>query len=528
MGAVLLSVAFGIRNEQYLPGQGWSAGLLLTAFSFTGALAGLVVRVALRAVERALRRARELEIETVLIRRQERRRLSIDLQLVLDEGLRELGRMTGVPSDATVPQLRDVLTQVDDMSRQLLVQTRVLLEALRPTEPLAELAAPTVVNTVNWPAFRWVWRATGAVCLTIAILTAVLSDASMISTWVAVLAWSSAALAFWRPVVGVLCAACCLAVVVITIMVGGTPGRWDVVATAVLCVVISVNFPKWIGALILAGIPFLMFVGLVEPEASTHVFIHVYIGAIALLIGWSWQYLQARQSEATSDLLHSSEQRDQVIDQERESLARELHDVVAHQLSITSMMIMASSASAERGELQQVVMRLHATITSAQSELETLVAGLQLATSRIGPLVTPTLMAANLTKRLDDQGFQAHMHIDAASDELEPAQMITVVRVMQEATTNILRYAAAETSCDFTVRVGPAAITAEVASELSSTPRRSALSSGWGLRGLRERTDLLGGSFESGPRQGRWLVSMQLPHHQAEADGRVKRAVATP
>ncbi|MDO5735074.1 MAG: histidine kinase [Propionibacteriaceae bacterium] len=523
VGGVLLSTAFGIRNEYYLPGEGWQAGPLLSAFCFTGGLAGLLVRMALRAVERALRRARELEVETVLIRRQERRRLSADLQLVLDEGLSELERMTAAANDATVPQLLEVLKRVDAMSRQLMAQTHALLEALRPTKPLADAKAPTVANR---PALRWVRRSAAAVCLTLAVLIAVVSEGSTVSTWVAVLAWSSAALAFWRPVVGIFGAASCLAVVVITIMVGGAPGRWDVIATAVLCMVISVHFPRWIGALVVSGIPFLLFVALVEPDDSLHAPTHIYAGAVALLIGWSWQYLQARQSEATSEFLRSSEQRDHVVDQERESLARELHDVVAHQLSIVSMMIMACSATTERGALREVVMRLHDNTASAQSELDALVAGLKVEASRTGRHVTPTRMAFNLAKRLDEQGFHAQMHIDPASDELEPVQMITVVRVMQEATTNILRYAAPGASCDFMVTVGPFTITAEVESELSSTPRRSPLSSGRGLRGLRERTDLLGGSFESGPRHGRWVVSMQLPHHQVEADKRVKRSVA--
>lgn len=525
-GGALLSVSFGLRTEQYLPGQGWSTGLLLVAFMLIGGLAGLVVRIALRAIDRVLLRTRELEVEAVLIRRQERRRLSTDLQLALDDGLSELERLTLPVSDATVPRLRNVLAQVDEMSRQLLVQTRVLLEALRPTEALAELAAPRVVHSASWPALRWVWRALGAVCVIIAILMAALADASTISTWVAVLAWSAAALAFWRPVVGVFCAAACLAVVVITIIMGGTPGQWDALATAVLCVVVSVNFPKRIGALILSGAPFLIFVGFFEPDDSTHALLHAYVGALALLIGWSWQYLKARQSEATSDLLRSTGQRDHVVDEEREALARELHDVVAHQLSITSMMIMASSAATERGALQEVIMRLHANTASAQSELETLVAGLKLEASQTGPQVTPTRMASTLAKRLDEQGFRPHMDIDPSSDELEPVQMITVVRVLQEATTNILRYAAPGTACDFTVRVCPSEITLVIASELSSTSRHSSLSSGRGLRGLRERTDLLGGSFESGPDHGRWLVSMQLPHFQVE-DGELREQPVT-
>lgn len=514
IGGIALSMAYGVRSELLSAGEGWFTGLFLLIFSFCGGLAGLGVRVVLGAVERALLRARELQVEAVRIRRRERRRLAADLQLVLEQGLSELQLLTMPVLDAKVIQLRHVLVQVDEVSRRLLVQTRILLDALRVREVVEESAASVGVNKgrrLGFGRIRWVG---GAMCLLIATATPVLSGASVVSSWVAVLAWASAALAFRRPTLGALSAGVCLIGVAIVIAAGATPGRWDLMATVVLCVVISANFPKRIGALILTGLPFLAFIGFMSPNGYSHAMAHTYLGVLALLLGWSWQHLRAQHSAATTELLRSTAERDGVLDQERESLARELHDVVAHQLSLTSMMIMASSASTEPNELREVVARLHSNTASARSELETLLDGLQRETPGTGPQVTPTRMASNLAKRLEQGGFQVQMHIDPASDELETLQMITVVRVMQESTTNILRYSSSGAACEFMVRVDQSTIMAEVASEMNNAPRRSPLSSGWGLRGLRERTDLLGGSFYGGPRHGKWVVAIELPHHQ--------------
>lgn len=74
----------------------------------------------------------------------------------------------------------------------------------------------------------------------------------------------------------------------------------------------------------------------------------------------------------------------------------------------------------------------------------------------------------------------------------------------------MLRYAPSGSTCDIALDVGAAAAL-RVSSELSPTRRRSDLSTGWGLRGLRERVELSRGTFAAGPSDGYWIVEVTLP-----------------
>jgi len=88
--------------------------------------------------------------------------------------------------------------------------------------------------------------------------------------------------------------------------------------------------------------------------------------------------------------------------------------------------------------------------------------------------------------------------------------MQTFGRIMQEATTNIVRYAPAGSVCRFTLTVAED-VRLRVSSPLAPRERRSTLSLGWGLRGVAERVELSHGAFSAGPERGSWVVEVSLP-----------------
>ncbi|MGI5203619.1 sensor histidine kinase [Spirillospora sp. CA-108201] len=78
----------------------------------------------------------------------------------------------------------------------------------------------------------------------------------------------------------------------------------------------------------------------------------------------------------------------------------------------------------------------------------------------------------------------------------------TVYRVAREALTNVLRHAPGARSVTVTVEQGPEGVTVEVAGPAPAAPPRHSHRGGYGLVGMRERVESLGGSLRAGPRPG--------------------------
>ncbi|MGX2992824.1 sensor histidine kinase [Streptomyces sp. JNUCC 64] len=89
-------------------------------------------------------------------------------------------------------------------------------------------------------------------------------------------------------------------------------------------------------------------------------------------------------------------------------------------------------------------------------------------------------------------------------------------RVVREALTNVRRHARHARSVEVTVRREGAAVTVEVADDAPPDPARVP-HRGYGLVGMRERVEALGGSLDAGPRPGTgWSVRARLPLPTAE------------
>jgi signal transduction histidine kinase len=194
--------------------------------------------------------------------------------------------------------------------------------------------------------------------------------------------------------------------------------------------------------------------------------------------------------------------------QERARIAREMHDVVAHRVSLMVLHAGAMEVNApdEANAAAAALIR-----TTGRDALEELRAALGvLRSGETGQAPLPTL------DDLDDlleQSRAAGVAL-ARHDEGEPRAYPTTVertayRVVQEALTNVHKHAA-DASTAVVVRHLPDALEVVVRNEPGSSA--SLPGSGTGLTGLRERVDLLGGTFEAGRRlDGGFQVTARLP-----------------
>jgi signal transduction histidine kinase len=203
---------------------------------------------------------------------------------------------------------------------------------------------------------------------------------------------------------------------------------------------------------------------------------------------------------------------------ERSRIARELHDVVAHAVSV--MVVQAGAArfalGTDEDEVRERLLSVEATGRSAVDDLRRLLdllradddpapgaepAGPQPGLRRLGELVDG-LQRAGLPVRLESEGLPA---------ELPALLDVTAYRVVQEALTNVLKHSAAEW-VRVVVRADDESVVLEVTDGGPARGDGSAsLSTGQGLVGMRERVALFGGRLETGPLAAGWRVRAELP-----------------
>ena len=201
--------------------------------------------------------------------------------------------------------------------------------------------------------------------------------------------------------------------------------------------------------------------------------------------------------------------------QERLELARELHDVVAHH--VTGIVVQAQAArfaGADDGRtLLSTLGRIETAGTDTLAAIRQLVGLLRDPddTSGVAPGPEPI---SRLVARFAEHGPAVDLRLpDGVPASCWPPEVAsTVYRVVQEALTNISRHAPAARSVTVSVTHDPRQVSVEVTDDAPAVAARPARPGGYGLVGMRERVEALGGKVRAGPRPGAgWAVRASLP-----------------
>ena len=206
--------------------------------------------------------------------------------------------------------------------------------------------------------------------------------------------------------------------------------------------------------------------------------------------------------------------------EERSALARELHDVVAHELTVITMQVMGRRASRDPGELQQVLSIVDDSARSALQELRKMLLVLRedglVATGADPPEDDPGLggILQGLAGELVSCGYPATWSFrEDGAQRLTPTLLRTCSRIMQEAVTNILKHARRGSVCRLDGEIADGWIHLRVQNQLAAGARTGDVAgpSSLGLLGLGERVDLLHGTIRAGSRGDEWVVEVNLP-----------------
>lgn len=240
----------------------------------------------------------------------------------------------------------------------------------------------------------------------------------------------------------------------------------------------------------------------------------VVVGLISLLIGVAIRQQQEKAKNLTIQLEATEREVQEQLRHERDLIADELHDIVAHEITIVAL----HAAVLERTEDNQTRTQSQTAIREAAVQALTdirRVLGMVRGEENLSPERVPSTEGlpatiAAVTKELAGAGIRV---IADVPDEvrLPGASLVALVRVIRESATNVLKHATGAKNVHITLTVerGWARL---VFSDDSPPARTAGLpSSGYGIMRLKERFRLFGGSFSAEREPGGWVVSATLP-----------------
>lgn len=200
---------------------------------------------------------------------------------------------------------------------------------------------------------------------------------------------------------------------------------------------------------------------------------------------------------------------------EREELARELHDIVAHHVSAIAVRAQAGQAVAatDPTAATDALAVIEEEASRALSEMRTMVGTLR---HDDQPELRPQQGARDIARFADDVGaLERHgprvdVSLTGDLDSLRPSLDAACYRIAQEAVTNARRHARGARLVQVSVDGTPEGIALTISDDGRATTNGSSV--GFGLVGMAERAKLLGGTFEAGPGpSGGWVVRVDLP-----------------
>ena len=198
--------------------------------------------------------------------------------------------------------------------------------------------------------------------------------------------------------------------------------------------------------------------------------------------------------------------------EERVRIAREMHDVVGHSVSV--MVVQAGAErlvlGEERPATREALLAIERTGREALAEMSRLLGILRTDGDGLALAPRPSLAHVDaLLQTVRDAGVPVELRVDGEQTDLPPGVDVSAYRVVQEALTNVVKHAG-PARASVVVRYGDRAVEVEVTDDGSQSVNGKA--AGYGLPGMRERVELHGGTLETGKRsEGGFRVKARLP-----------------
>lgn len=281
---------------------------------------------------------------------------------------------------------------------------------------------------------------------------------------------------------------------------------WTPVAASIFLLILPYSLLRWAsGREAIVGLGFVFVTFALTIGASDVPVREIVAGVLFLLfpaaIGASVRYRDAAERRA----------QDQVRLSERELLARELHDTVAHHVS--AIAIQAQAGRALAATQPEAPLQALATIEKAASntltEMRRMVRTMR---SEADAQLAPAASIADIQRLANDDSLPLDIEVDINGnlDDLDTTLVSTLYRLTQESITNAVRHADGARTVKVHIDGDAQDVRLTIQDDGKMVTRPGP--EGFGLKGMAERAALLGGALSAGPAaEGGWVVSARLP-----------------
>jgi signal transduction histidine kinase len=219
------------------------------------------------------------------------------------------------------------------------------------------------------------------------------------------------------------------------------------------------------------------------------------VGAWALVILVAGEVARVRRERTLAARQARAETERRQANEERLRIARELHDVVAHHMSLINVQAGVALHLVDRRpeQAQTALAAIKDASKEALVELRTLVGVLRDET-QAAPRAPASMLASldGLIERSSHAGLTVRKQVEGDVRPLPAAVELAGFRIVQEAITNVVRHSGAS-HADIRLHYGADVLTVEVADDGNGGSRIASLDEGSGIRGMRERSSALGG-----------------------------------
>jgi signal transduction histidine kinase len=206
--------------------------------------------------------------------------------------------------------------------------------------------------------------------------------------------------------------------------------------------------------------------------------------------------------------------------EERIRIARELHDVVAHAMSIIAVRagVARIALDTRPGEAREALGIIEDTSRQALKEMRIVVGVLRRSEPGDAPGLTDL---PGLVSKITDVGVAVGVRVEGEPRRLPPGTDLSAYRIIQEALTNVVRHAGPDATAELTVRYLPAEVMIEVTDDGRArdparlVPGPAEPGAGHGLAGMRERVAAYGGTLVAEPTPRGFRVLARIPVDEA-------------
>lgn len=335
--------------------------------------------------------------------------------------------------------------------------------------------------------------------------SAVSAEAEFFTSVLSIATTATFAVFLWWPWI----ATAMLVVLFALSFVAGT--QFDVVFAAAIAVGLIMRLGRTALVFSYVGL-FLIAVAIIayaDGGATVNVGIYLVIATVSGVIGFALRLASARGDRLEEQLAAQAEQEREAVLAERRWIAGELHDSIAHHLTVVALHVQMLDDAEMSRQSQEAI---GAAARKAMADLRFVIDLADDDGPRSAGVQTGDLAAAvdEARSEFEAAGHPVRCEGNPRDERLPRIAEIVFARIVRESATNILKYAG-QGEIGIRLDVGDDVAALTVSSPLSEEPRRELSSSRTGLNRMAERVLGASGEFSAGPLNGQWCVSAQLP-----------------